>query len=78
MAELAGKTDEQLAKAVGVGNILIALLEKDTDQRAEDAAMILAEQRYELIQEQRRRGNGPPDAVIQMKAVDIMATAKGV
>ena len=51
MCELANKTDEQLARAVGIGNILISLLEKDTDPRAKGAARALAEQRYELIQE---------------------------
>ena len=77
MGDLAGKTDEQLQKAVGIGNILIGLLEKDTDPRAKGAARALAGQRYELIQEQRRRGNGPPDVVVQMKPIDIRATARG-
>ena len=77
MGELANKTDEQLQKAVSIGNILIGLLEKDADPRARGAARVLAKQRYELIQEQRRRGNGPPDVVVQMKPIDIRATARG-
>ena len=70
--------DESLARGLWLGNLLCRLLAKQDDELSQTTLHELQKQRLAIIQEQRRRGYGPPDVTVEMKPVELFAQAKGV